>query len=258
MSDKKDLDKKKATDVVSMDVFEEDANDGIDLQQEDMALPFIKIASAQDDELMEQLEGLKSGDVYNSVTLDFYKGANGIRVIPCAYQRRFLQWAPRGEGSGAPVAIFAPEEERPRTERNEHNKDMIVDGEGHYIEETHQHYVLQILEDGTTQPGLISMKSTQLKKSRNWNSLVGSRSQMGKNGPFVPARYSHIYKLETVKDINNKGSCHGCKITVDQSLIEENRGDLYQLAKGFAHSINKGEVVVKHEAENVKEGDVPF
>ena len=121
MSDKKDLDKKKATDVVSMDVFEEDANDGIDLQQEDMALPFIKIASAQDDELMEQLEGLKSGDVYNSVTLDFYKGANGIRVIPCAYQRRFLQWAPRGEGSGAPVAIFAPEDERPRTERNEHN-----------------------------------------------------------------------------------------------------------------------------------------
>ena len=258
MSDKKDLDKNKATDVVSMDMFEEDANDGIDLQQEDMALPFIKIASAQDDELMEQLEGLKSGDVYNSVTLDFYKGANGIRVIPCAYQRRFLQWAPRGEGSGAPVAIFAPEEERPRTERNEHNKDMIVDGEGHYIEETHQHYVLQLLEDGTTQPGLISMKSTQLKKSRNWNSLVGSRSQMGKNGPFVPARYSHIYKLETVKESNNKGSWHGWKITVDQSLIEQNRGDLYQLAKGFAHSINKGEVVGKHESETVEEGDVPF
>lgn len=259
MSNKKDLDEKKATEVALMEQFEEDANDGINLQQEDMALPFIKICSSQDDELIEQLDGVKAGDVYNSVTLDFYKGSDGIKVIPCAYQRRYIRWAARGEGTGAPIAIYTPEEQRPKTERNVDNKDMVIDGEGHYIEETHQHYVLQVLEDGTTQPGLISMKSTQLKKSRNWNSLVGSRSQMGKNGPFVPARYSHIYNLETVKENNSKGNWHGWKITVAASLIEDNRADLYQLAKGFAHSINKGEVVVKHETESAEtEGDVPF
>ena len=55
--------------------------------------------------------------------------------------------------------------------------------------------------------------------------------------------------LEAIRILNNQ----------QQPLhIITNRYDLYQLAKGFAHSINKGEVVVKHEAENVKEGDVPF
>ena len=44
----------------------------------------------------------KAGDIYNTVTGEWYKGGEGIKVVPCAYQRRFLEWMPRGSGSGAP------------------------------------------------------------------------------------------------------------------------------------------------------------
>ena len=87
-------------------MFEADAGDGIrDLTQEDLALPFLKILSGLDP-LLDELDTARRGDLYNTVSGQVYSGKDGIRVIPCAYQRRFIQWAPRGSGSGAPLAIF--------------------------------------------------------------------------------------------------------------------------------------------------------
>ena len=87
-------------------MFEADAGEGInDMGQEDLALPFLKILSGLDP-LLDELDEAKRGDLYNTVSGQVYKGKAGVRVIPCAYQRRFIQWAPRGSGSGAPVAIF--------------------------------------------------------------------------------------------------------------------------------------------------------
>ena len=52
--------------------------------------------------MMDKLDG-KKGDIYNSVTEALYSGKEGITVVPVAYQREFLRWAPRGQGSGAPT-----------------------------------------------------------------------------------------------------------------------------------------------------------
>ena len=49
--------------------------------------------------------------------------------------------APRGQGTGAPQAIYTPQEKRPETKRDETDNDYIVGGDGEYIEETHQHFV---------------------------------------------------------------------------------------------------------------------
>ena len=62
--------------------------------------------------------------------------------------------------------LSANDSSRPKTERStEDNKEYVVGGDGDYIEETHQHYVLVVKEDGSTETALIAMKSTQLKKS---------------------------------------------------------------------------------------------
>ena len=101
------------------------------------------------------------------------------------------------------IAIFDPSQERPKTERSpDDNKEYVVGGDGSYIEETHQHFVLLLKEDGTMETALIAMKSTQLKKSRKWNSMMASRTVKGKNGSFTPPRYSHIYHLKTVSEEN--------------------------------------------------------
>lgn len=237
-------------------MFEADAGRGMEnMGQEDLALPFLKVLSGNDPVLDENEEARK-GDIYNTVTGALFKGKAGIRVVPCAYQRRFIQWAPRGSGSGAPVAIYEPSDERPKTERSpDDNKDYVVGGDGDYIEETHQHFVVLLNEDGSHETALIAMKSTQLKKSRKWNSMMASRSMMGANGPFTPPRFSHIYNLKTVSEENSKGSWHGWEMSVEGPIDD---AALYTRAKGFADSITAGDVVVKHTDDEAGGGDTPF
>ena len=250
MTTSKKVATKKSSNVVQFDaaVFEADAGKGLEnIGQEDLALPFIKILSGLDP-ILDDLEKARKGDVYNTVTNAVYKGTNGLRVIPCAYQRRFIEWAPRGSGTGAPLNIFTPSDDRPKTERSpEDNREYVVDGPGSYIEETHQHFVLILEEDGSTSSALIAMKSTQLKKSRKWNSMIASRSIVGEKGPFTPPRYSHVYLLKTVAEENSKGSWHGWDISLEGQI--ENMPH-YAAAKNFSESI--ADFSVKHTQEGVE------
>ena len=243
--------------VLDISMFEEDAGRGMEnMGQDDLALPFLKVLSGNDPVLDENEEARK-GDIYNTVTGKIYKGKDGVRVVPCAYQRRFIQWAPRGSGTGAPVAIYEPGDALPKTVRSkEDNKDYIDDGSGQYMEATHQHFVYVLNEDGGAETALIAMKSTQLKKSRKWNSMMASRSMQGKNGPFTPPRFSHIYHLRTVMEENSKGSWHGWEMSVEGPVTDV---ALYGRARAFADSISAGNVLVKHAGEeNDDIGDVPF
>jgi len=242
-----------STEVTAFDIsmFEDDAGKGMEnLGTEDLALPFLKVLSGNNSEL-DTHETARKGDIYNSVTGVAYKGKEGVRVIPCAYQRRFIQWAPRGEGSGGPVAIYEPGQPRPEAvrdfDKNGDNKDWLTDGSGHYIEETAQHFVLLINEDGSIETALIAMKSTQLKKSRKWNSMMMSRSIKGKNGPFTPPRWSHVYHMKTVPEGNSKGDWHGWEMSLEGPVTDAN---VYSRGKAFAESISSGDVVVKHTEES--------
>ena len=243
-------------------MFEADAGAGMDnMGVEDLALPFLKILSGLDP-LLDEMEEARKGDIFNTVTNHLYKGKDGVRVVPCAYMRRFIQWAPRGSGSGAPQAIYAPGDPGiPKTERSsDDNKDYVVGGNGEYLDETHQHFVLLLNDDGSVETALIAMKSTQLKKSRKWNSMVSSLTMPGKNGPFTPPRYSHIYRLKSVQEENSKGSWHGWDVSREE-VVEDKA--LYLRAKAFSESVLSGDVVVKHENESGStpadlDDDVPF
>lgn len=255
----KEVAEKQNTAVMEFDasIFEEDAGAGTaGIGSEDLALPFLKVLSRQDPAL-DELEDAKAGDILNTVTGKVYKGKDGIRVIPCAYQKRFIEWAPRGSGNGAPINIYNTSAECPKTERSpEDNKEYVIGGNGSYIEATAQHYVIVLDEEGPS-TALIAMKSTQLKKSRKWNSMVMSRTMQGKNGPFTPASYSHIYKLSTLSEENSKGSWHGWEVALEGQVQDVG---LYQMAKTFAASIDAGEVTVKHtDGEDERAGeDAPF
>jgi len=247
------VEEKKKSEVAMFDasMMEADAGSGInDLGSDDLALPFLKILSGLDSKL-DDLDNAKRGDIINSVTDEVYKGKEGVDVIPCAYERVYIQWAPRGEGSGAPSSVYKTKDECPEVERSsEDNKDYLTDGSGQYIEETHQHYVLVLKDDGSADQALIAMKSTQLKKSRKWNSMMLSATIKGKNGMFTPPRFGFIYHLKSVGEENSKGSWHGWEMSRKEPVSS---ADVYGKAKAFSESIKKGGIVVKHEKE-----DVPF
>jgi len=226
--------------------FEDDAGTGFaGMSQEDYALPFLRLLTNTSPEVGE-VDGAMPGMIYNTVTNELYDGKKGITVIPCAYIRQYIEWAPRGSGTGAPLHIYpATSDILSKTHREPgDNKDYLENG--NYIENTANHYVMVVDANGVPSPALIVMKSTQLKKSRKWNSMMAAVKLQGKNGLFTPPMYSQQYRLTSQAESNDKGKWYGWEIerigTVEDPSV-------YASAKAFAQSINAGEVKVKHEGE---------
>tara|TARA_R110000787_G_scaffold35401_1_gene90967 strand:+ start:2488 stop:3264 length:777 start_codon:yes stop_codon:yes gene_type:complete len=228
-------------------IFEQDAGGGLSgLTQDDLATPRLKVLMNGSKEL-EENENLKPGQIFNTVTNEAYDGKEGIVVIPCEYQRQFVEWEERGTGSGAPVNIFdANSDILQKTKRSAKNKDELENG--NYIETNANHFVLLI--DPKTKaatPALVTMKSTQLKKSRKWNSMMLQLRIQGSKGAFNPPRYSHTYKLTVSKEKNDQGSWYGWNVELIGPVSDQ---DTYNTAKEFAESVNSGSVQAKPEMES--------
>ena len=247
---------KKKSDVALTGMFEEDANTSFgNMDSDDYALPFLRVLGQLSPECNKRdakyVDGAEPGMIFNTVTKQLYDGEAGINIIPCYYKREYVEWSDRGEGTSAPVAIHSVDSGIIKdATRDASYKDRLPNG--NYLENTASYFVT--IDDGTS--ALISMKSTQLKVSRSWNSMMNSIKLKGKNGMFTPAMYSHVYNLKTVQQSNDKGTWFGW--TVEKVGPVQDK-DLYEAAKSFASSVNKGDVTAKHGGDETKSKDeVPF
>ena len=233
-------------------MFEDDAAKGLGaIGQEDLALPFLKILGQLSPEVNKRdgkyVEGAEPGMIFNSVSGELYDGVKGIDVIPCFYKLEYIEWKDRGEGLGAPVAIYDSSSDiMSKTKPDANYKDRLPNG--NYIEKTASHFV--IVSGDSPSTALISMKSTQLKISRKWNSMMSGIKMKGANGMFTPASFSHIYKLKTTQMSNDKGTWFGWEVSKVGPVTDKG---LYDQAKGFSDSISKGSVKAKHGEEKPKD-----
>ena len=231
--------------ALATNLFEADAAQGDqNISQEDLALPFLKILGQLSPEVNKRdgkyVEGAEPGKIINTVTNDLY---DMISVIPCHYKRQYIEWADRGTSTGAPVAIHEADSDIvSQTTRGKDYKDRLPNG--NYLDNTANHFVLVL--GNNPQTALISMKSTQLKVSRKWNSMMMGIKMQGKNGLFTPPTYSHIYNLSTVQMSNDKGTWFGWDVTKVGPVTEKHE---YDMAKAFAESVGKGEIQAKHGSE---------
>jgi len=231
--------------ALAVNTFEADANQGAqNISQEDLALPFLKILGQLSPEVNKRdgkyVEGAEPGKIINTVTNQLF---DHVDVVPCHYKRQYIEWQDRGQSTGAPVAIHdADSDIISQTTRDKSYKDRLPNG--NYLDNTANHFVLQLGD--TPQSALISMKSTQLKVSRKWNSMMMGLKMQGKNGLFTPPTYSHIYKLKTVQMSNDKGTWFGWDVEKVGPVTDKG---IYDMAKSFAISVGKGEVEAKHSSE---------
>ena len=238
--------------ALAVNLFEADAQQGAqNISQEDLALPFLKIWGQLSPEVNKRdgkyVEGAEPGKIINTVTNALY---DELDVIPCHYKRQYIEWADRGTSTGAPVAIHnADSDIISKTTRGKDYKDRLPNG--NYLDNTASHFVLAIGDNPET--ALISMKSTQLKVSRKWNSMMMGLKMQGKNGLFTPPTYSHIYKLKTVQMSNDKGTWFGWDVSKVGPVEDKN---MYDMAKNFAVSVGKGEVEAKPENQEVKQTSI--
>ena len=233
-------------------MFEDDAAKGLGaIGQEDLALPFLKILGQLSPEVNKRdgkyVEGAEPGMIYNSVSGELYDGVKGIDVIPAFYKLEYIEWKDRGEGLGAPVAIYDSSSDiLSKTTPDANYKDRLPNG--NYVEKTASHFVIVMGDNPST--ALISMKSTQLKISRKWNSMMSGIKMKGANGMFTPASFSHIYKLKTTQMSNDKGTWFGWEVSKVGPVTDKG---LYDQAKGFSDSISKGSVKAKHGEDKPKD-----
>ena len=238
----------KKTAGLPSNIFEEDAAKGLGkIGQEDLALPFLKILGQLSPEVNKRdgkyVEGAEPGMIFNSVSGELYDGAKGINVIPAFYKLEYVEWKDRGEGAGGPVAIHDSSSDiMSQTKADANYKDRLPNG--NYVEKTASHFV--IITGDSPSTALISMKSTQLKISRKWNSMMSGIKLKGKNGLFTPASFSHIYRLKTTQMSNDKGTWFGWDVSKVGPITDTS---LYQQAKTFSDNISKGSVKAKHGEE---------
>ena len=248
--------KRETAGALATNLFEADQGQGIgNIKQEDLALPFLKVLGQLSPEVNKRdskyVEGAQPGMIINTVTNELYDGEKGIQVLPVFYKRQYIEWQDRGESKGAPVKIYDAGDDIPQTTRDKGNKDRLANG--NYLENTVSHFVVLLGKTPTT--ALISMKATQLKISRKWNSMMMGIKMQGKNGLFTPPTYSHIYKLRTVQQSNDKGTWFGWDVA---KVGPVNDKGIYEIAKQFSKNVAKGAIEAKHGEPESKKDEAPF
>tara|TARA_R110002096_G_scaffold268315_2_gene462132 strand:- start:338 stop:1144 length:807 start_codon:yes stop_codon:yes gene_type:complete len=233
----------------------------------DIAIPYINILQSNSPQLnpskAEHVEGAQVGQFYNTVTQEVSASLN---VIPVLYQLRYVEWKPRESGGGFVEAHDADSGILSKTKRDQMTfKDVLPNG--NYIATTAYHYVMVQDKAGAWSQAVISMTSTQLKKSRRWNSLMLTQKVNGPSGSFTPPTYAVIYKLTTVSESNDRGSWFGYQVEKAGQVEDV---DVYNEAKSFSTAASRGDIEAKPtvEGEPVKEApksdskesdeDIPF
>ncbi|WP_448506573.1 hypothetical protein [Immundisolibacter sp.] len=248
-SSKKKLAEVKGAALALVSMYEEDAGSGFENADANAyAIPFLAILQSGSPQCKKSdgayIKGAEEGMIFNTVSQEIVDGDTGVMVIPCYYKRTFVKWAPReGAGGGGfrgEVPPSDPEVLANRLCQEGKDKGRLIDSEGNLLVDTRTHYVLVLDDNGAYQPAVVSMSSTQIKKSRNWMSKMNSIKMARPDGSlFTPPMFSHTYKLTTVPESNDQGSWFGWKIETGAPVVD---AALYQAAKEFRAAVSSGEV----------------
>lgn len=235
----------KGTALAVAGMFEADAGMGMEGADKDsFAIPFLMVLQPLSPIVAEGLvDGAKAGKFLNSVTNEL---ADDVLLVPVAFQRKFLRWAPREKGGGFKGEFSPIDVETGKVEglvRTDDNK-LLVGGsnpkEHDQLKDTRNHFVLVVRPDGSWAPALISMASTQIKKSKRWLSRIQGVQLRGGNGQhFNPPSFSHIYRAKSVKEQNDSGIWFGWDIEMEGPVQD---AELYAAAKEFHKQVASGKV----------------
>ena len=221
--------------------FVADSGMGLEnMDKGDLALPFLKLLQSGSDETKKKhakyVDGAEAGMFYNTVTKKLYDGEKGIEVIPVFYKMTYPEWAPFERREGRPISNDRGPEILKETTQNNSNKDVLSNG--NEIIKTANHFV--IINGERPEKALMTMKSTQLKVSRVWNSLMEDQFETDpKTGKSIPApMFSRVYRLKSVENAGSNFSWHGYNITMVKKVDDVG---LYQMARDFYNSLKNAQ-----------------
>lgn len=251
---KTEVAKHESTEVMAFDPMA-DAGAGMEgTTQESFAIPFLsvlqKISPQCEETDTAYVPGAKAGMLFESVSKGLYDGKKGIDFIPCAYRRTFLRWAPRGSEGGykgeySPEVVVAMRENGQLVEFEGRLYFPLEDGTVNpkrcdFVADTRNHYVLLIDEDGLLRECLLSLTSTQIKKSKMLMSLLAGKKVNGKIKPT----FATVIHANTALESNDKGQWHGINFA-DAGPVTDRA--VFEAAKAFYQSVAAGAIKASYE-----------
>jgi hypothetical protein len=232
-----------------LDIFAGHEGEGLDYDTSDLQIPFIRIIQAMSPQVKKSdpsfIAGASQGDVFNTVTGQFWPSEEGITVIPCYQETKYLKWRPREQGGGFLGELSKDDPDLSRTQRSG-AKEILPDG--NELVKSDQHYVLVVDEDGIPGFGIVDMKSSALKVSRRWKTQLKMLTvRHPKTGELKsPPLFGTQWKLSVVEESNDQGSWFNWSVSNDGFVQDK---ELLDAAMNFRKSIMAGEA--KAVAEDV-------
>ena len=154
------------------------------------------------------------------------------------YIKKYLEFVPREKGGG-----FQGEHDTNSSEVLEAvrdkitNKDMMKNGNELVI--SAQHYCkIRDPETGSWQSAIIDMKSTNLKISRQWNTMIQMQEHTADGKTFKIPSFGVIWRLESDEVSNDKGTWNSWKIGGREGYVDDS--DLYKSCKELSEMVADG------------------
>jgi hypothetical protein len=224
------------------------------------AIPFLNILQSGSPQCKRSdgayIPGATEGNLFDTVSNEIFDGDEGRSIIPCHFKRTFVEWKQRGDaGGGGFVKEHQVDEglELLKTcVKNDKHQDELPNG--NVLSDTRTHYILQGPAELTPgiilSPAVVSMTSTQIKKSRKWMTMMQSlKMQRADGSTFTPPMYSHVYHATTVPESNDQGSWFGWKLTNAGQVTDPG---IHAQAKQFRAAILSGEVKVQVPQDDIE------
>ncbi len=225
-----------------------------EIKNDDVSTPILKILHQLSPECNERdakhVEGAKPGMIYASGFGKLIDGEEGLQVVIAHSQTKYPEWQERGDSASAPVATH---EKIPADATEEKNGRYRLPN-GNYVEKTAYFYALALV-DGEPKPAVIPMRSSNLSPARELNNLIKNLRFTDDQGPFNPASYSAVYKLNTVGKTAGSKSWHVYKPSRERNLDMSNKDDaaIFEIAAKLQEQVFKGTAKPKYDASQKKQ-----
>ena len=238
-----------------LDLLSEHQGVGLDYDTSDLQIPFIRLIQAMSPQIKKSdpsfIAGASQGDVFNTVTGQSWEGEEGVVVVPCYQETKYLKFKPREQGGGYLGELSKDDPDISRTTRTG-AKEVLPDG--NELVKSDQHYCLILDESGVPTFGIVDMKSSGLKVSRRWKTQIKMLTiKHPKTGELVsPPLFGTKWKLSAVEESNDQGTWFNWAVS-NEGFVEDK--ELLDAAINFRKSIMSGEA--KAVAEDGLDDDRP-
>jgi hypothetical protein len=238
------------TDMAIYEGYEADVGMGFEGQTaEDISVPFLEVLQPGSPEVQGE-DGLKSGQIINRTTGEFYSGKDGVAFIPVTTQHVVVEWVPRDNGGGIVGTHQLDDPMIVKVRASQPLGKYTHPENGNDLIETFYVYGIFCPPDGAApHPAVIAFSSTKIKPYKDW--MFRARSIVialpnGRKLTKLPL-FSHRYLLTSVFVEKNNYKWYNWLVKFDGENAEGARiapnDELYATAKSLCEDIAAGRKV---------------